>query len=260
MATKSLSADNFFSTTLSGAITASDTVIPLSAVPSSSEGYLVINSESATKREIIYYTSKGASSVTCPSAAAGRGVGGTTAQSHDSGEPVEMNMTAEHFKALQDGTALADASIVPAKLSNPYKFRAYLASNQTGVTDATEVLVNFDTESYDTNNNFNTTTHLYTVPVTGYYQVNAQLSTTSSAENATALVLVVYKNATQVMNTTIYDNAWTLNSLTGTASDVIYLTAGDTLSVKGYIDVASGTGTFLGGYAATFFSAHLLSV
>jgi hypothetical protein len=117
MATPNLGFDNFFSTTLSGAINATDTIIPLNAVPTADEGYLVISSSSATKREIIYYTSKGGSSVTCPSAAAGRGVGGTTAQSHDSGEAVEANPVGEHFKALQDGTAISTNAITAPALA-----------------------------------------------------------------------------------------------------------------------------------------------
>jgi hypothetical protein len=105
MATKDLGAQNFFSTTLSAAIDASDTTIYLDSVPTPTEGYLVISSASASKREVIYYTSKGANFVTCP-ATGGRGVGNTTAQSHDQGETVEMNMVAQYFEALQDGSGL----------------------------------------------------------------------------------------------------------------------------------------------------------
>lgn len=105
MALPALGFDNFYSSTLSGAISASDTVIPVNTVPTASVGYLVIDQDNASK-EIIYYTSKGASSVTCPSAAAGRGVGGTTAVSHSSGATIKSNVVAEHFEALQDASAL----------------------------------------------------------------------------------------------------------------------------------------------------------
>lgn len=83
----------------------------LNSVPTPSEGYLVIEPDSAANREIIYYTSKGANYVTCPSVAAGRGVGGTSAAAHSSGVAVQMNVVAEHFEALQDGTAFAVGGI-----------------------------------------------------------------------------------------------------------------------------------------------------
>ncbi len=105
MATPNLSYQNFFTTTLSSSIVAGDTTIPLVSVPTPSEGYLVIEPDSSTAREIIYYTSKGASFVTCPSASAGRGVGGTTAASHASGATVQMNNNAEMWTAIQDGSA-----------------------------------------------------------------------------------------------------------------------------------------------------------
>lgn len=100
-----LAFDNFYSTTLSSTITASDTTVYLNALPTASEGYLVIEPDSSSNREIIYYTSKGANYVTCPSAAAGRGVGGTTAVSHNSGSTTQMNTVAEMFEDIQGGSA-----------------------------------------------------------------------------------------------------------------------------------------------------------
>jgi hypothetical protein len=111
MATPNLGFQNFFTTTLASGITASDTTIYLNSLPTPSEGYLVIEPDSSTNKEIIYYTSKGANFVTLPSVAAGRGVGGTTALSHSSGVTVQMNVVAEQFEALQDGTAFAVGGI-----------------------------------------------------------------------------------------------------------------------------------------------------
>lgn len=56
--------DGFFVTTLSQDITAVTQTIPLTAVPTASEGYIVIEPLSATKREVCYYTSAGSESVT----------------------------------------------------------------------------------------------------------------------------------------------------------------------------------------------------
>lgn len=105
MSSNQLDFANFFSTTLAQTITASDTVIYLNSLPTPSEGYLVIEPDSTTGREIIYYTSKGVNYVTCPSVADGRGVGGTTAASHSNGATVQMNVTAEDLRAIQDGSS-----------------------------------------------------------------------------------------------------------------------------------------------------------
>jgi hypothetical protein len=106
MATPNLSYQNKFTTTLSAGIAASDTTISLTNLPTPAEGYLVIEPDSSTNWEEIYYTSKTGSAVVCPSAAAGRGVGGSTAASHSSGATVRMDSTAELFSTLQDATAL----------------------------------------------------------------------------------------------------------------------------------------------------------
>lgn len=103
MSSNQLDWQNFFSTTLASTITASDTVIYLNSLPTPSEGFLVIEPDSTTGREVIYYTSKGVNYVTCPSVASGRGVGGTTAASHSSGATVQMNVVAEDLRGIQSG-------------------------------------------------------------------------------------------------------------------------------------------------------------
>lgn len=52
-----------------------------------------------------------------------------------------------------------------------FRMSAYLSADQTGINSATNVLVELDTETYDTNSNFDTGTHLYTVPITGTYLI-----------------------------------------------------------------------------------------
>lgn len=107
MATSAYGWDSFFSTTLSSAITAADTTIPLAAAPTAQEGVLVIEPDSSTNREIIYYTSVSGNSVVCPSVGAGRGQEGTSALAHSSGVTVKRNTTSRDFEVLQDGSAFA---------------------------------------------------------------------------------------------------------------------------------------------------------
>jgi len=109
-ATSSIGFQNKYTSTLSASISASDTTISLVSVPTPTEGFLVIEPDSSTNYEIIYYTSKTGSAVICPSAAAGRGQDDSTAASHTSGSVVRMDTTAGMFEVLQNGTALTWAS------------------------------------------------------------------------------------------------------------------------------------------------------
>lgn len=98
--TTAITFQNFFSATLTSDITASSTDIPLDAVPNGSEGFLVIEPDSVTNHEVIYYTSKTATKVVCPSVADGRGQDDTTAAAHSSGATVIMAPIAAYFETL----------------------------------------------------------------------------------------------------------------------------------------------------------------
>ena len=94
--------DNLFSTTLSSAISDSDTTIYLNSVPTNAtEGFLVIDADNSSKREVVYFNAVGANYVSCP-ASNGRGQAGTSATSHNSGATVKMNVLREHIKPLRD--------------------------------------------------------------------------------------------------------------------------------------------------------------
>jgi len=99
MSDRLLQQQDFFETTLAQDIDNDDTKIYLNTLPSKTEGYLVISQDDASKREIIYYTSIGTSYVNCP-VTGGRGIGLTTAQSHDSNEPVTLDGVAEYHNPV----------------------------------------------------------------------------------------------------------------------------------------------------------------
>jgi len=106
---------SFYQAQLTSPIDDTDLTIPLDTAPIPDEGYLVIESTVASKREIIYYTSKTTSSVTCP--ADGRGYDGTTAVSHLSGAAVIMAPVGAMFSELRQQfttTPQGWTSIVPA--------------------------------------------------------------------------------------------------------------------------------------------------
>lgn len=75
----------------------------VSSKPSITSGYLVISPNSSILREIVKYTAVGTDSKGDYVTISQRGLGGTTAQEHFTGEPIRMNLTAEHWKELIDG-------------------------------------------------------------------------------------------------------------------------------------------------------------
>lgn len=97
---------NFFSTTLTADITSGSLTLNLAAVPTPSSGILVIEPDSSTAREVVLYTSKGASTVTIPSD--GRGYSGSTAAAHLSGSAVVMAPVDKWFTALASGELSTD--------------------------------------------------------------------------------------------------------------------------------------------------------
>jgi hypothetical protein len=97
---------NFYSATLTGDITSGTLTIGLDTVPSPTSGILVIDPDSTTGREVILYTSKGASTITCPSD--GRGYSGSTAAAHLTGTTVIMAPIDKWFTALASGELSSD--------------------------------------------------------------------------------------------------------------------------------------------------------
>jgi hypothetical protein len=73
-------------------------------------------------------------------------------------------------------------------------FSAYRSSNQT-LTQNTYVKIQLNAESFDTNNNFDSTTNYrFTPTVAGYYQLNAQMQLNTSSG---VLFIAIYKNGSQ---------------------------------------------------------------
>lgn len=93
----------------------------------------------------------------------------------------KWNILGANDASFNNGTGIANNAITSTQVSgidksitttdsNPYKFSVYMSANQTlSATPGAYNKLVLNTEEYDTNNNFNTTTYTYTIPVTGYY-------------------------------------------------------------------------------------------
>lgn len=252
MATSSLGWDNFYSTTLSSSITANDTTIPVATPPTATEGFLTIEPNSSSNREIIYYTSVSGSNVVCPSVGAGRGQGGTSAAAHSSGVIVKMNTVAEMFEALQNMTALSLNMSTIGGFNNPYKFSVYHNTTQNITTAGANVA--FNTESFDSNSNFASNT--YTAPIAGYYFFIAQTAW-SATVSQTRCVLYLSINGSGASGIVLGDVSTGAAAFGVNGCDFVNLAANDTVNIF-FLPVGATT-TLRTGPANTYFAGHLVT-
>lgn len=251
--TKNLGFQNFFQATLNGDITASSTDILLDAIPNASEGFLVIEPDSSSAREVIYYNSKTALKVVCPSVADGRGQDDTTAGAHSQGATVIMAPVAGFFEALQSGTALADASIGTRHVTNPYKFAAYTTATTAVAGTSTWTDVAYAGEEFDSNSNFASNT--YTAPVNGFYFISAAVNFTAGGTGERYGCRIT-KNGTSIKENIIHSSV--AGSMSPQVTVFIQLAAGDTLKVQA-INTSGGAKNVAAGQTACWFVGHLVS-
>ncbi len=101
----------------------------------------------------------------------------------------KWNILGTNDASFNDGTGIFGLSInLLTTYSNPYKFSVY-RNAAISTTSSTFVKMPFDTELYDTNNNYATGT--YTAPLAGFYDFNWQVA--MSITN-TDTVAALYKN------------------------------------------------------------------
>jgi len=256
--TSNLGWDNFFSTTTTGALTATTTTIPLATPPTPTEGFLVLDPGGAN--EIIFYNSVSGNNVIVPTTD-DRGRGDSTAQSHSSGITVKMNTVGMMFEALQSGLGLSATFTAPAgtisseSLNATIACKAYrnAAFNVTGGGGAEKLIL--DTESYDTGSDWDTTNGRFTAPVTGYYQVNANLALLNAGD-AGFSELSIYVNGAP------YSHARSISASAGgdpvvNCSDLVYITAGQYIEM--YVDTLN-TSAITTGATATYMSIYFVGV
>lgn len=83
-----------------------------------------------------------------------------------------------------DNSATANSIFVDAngyvlKPNNP-SFKVYTGGDQSLPTNATHTTLDFDNVAFDTESGFNTSTNRYTIPVTGYWYLEAHTHFTSN--------------------------------------------------------------------------------
>lgn len=157
-------------------------------------------------------------------------------------------------------TAYVDAATAPVKAATGSFFSAYMSANQTGI-GGTYVILNYDTVEFDSNNEFNPSTHIFTAKRAGYYRVNASTPMGNVAGTPSNMI---YKNGTQYLSgtwgTALVAGGNSLNMVDA----LVHLNAGDTLAVygNGPTNTIAYGGAFGGSPAGTFnrFQVQLLAL
>lgn len=131
-----------------------------------------------------------------------------------------------------------------------YCFHATMSADQTGVTDNATTIVNFNTETLDPNNNYNTGTFGYTIPVTGLYQFTVAVNFSQ-----TTLANITIGLDIDAVNTPI-NSIEGVSAIIANASYIGLLTAGQVVKANARLDVTSGTGTYEADNS--FFAGYLI--
>jgi hypothetical protein len=138
---------------------------------------------------------------------------------------------------------IPDATGTMMVSGNMPAFSAY-QSSATSVSNATGTKILFGNETFDTNNNFDSTTNYrFTPTVSGYYQINGGTLLGFSGSNGFLAFCSIYKNGAEYLRGSMYYvNSGTAINQGSAVSGVIYFN-GSTDYVELYVrgDASSGT-------------------
>jgi len=141
------------------------------------------------------------------------------------------------------GGVIQGANAAPA-------FYVYRGTSDQSITDSTFTKIQFNTEVFDTNSNFDSTTNYrFTPTVAGYYQFNIG---TYNQGTVTRMLMSLYKNGSAYLR--VYDG---LNSgYTASGSGLIYLN-GTTDYVEGYVYLSGSSLSVLANQITSYFQGFL---
>ena len=143
------------------------------------------------------------------------------------------------------GSLLVDGNVAV----NGPAFSAY-ASAATSIT-GTDTKVNFQTEEFDTNNNYDTGTSRFTPTVAGYYQVTVSVMVPNTSAVISAMI---YKNGSKISDGVAGTGSSTFYSSSITQK-LVYMN-GTTDYLEGYAICNSTLNTFTG-ITGTYFQATM---
>jgi hypothetical protein len=132
-------------------------------------------------------------------------------------------------------------------------FSAWASSSQTFSSNVfTKIQCN--TEEFDTNNNYDTSTYRFTPTVAGYYQLTGQFYINTGSSGGESLVSI-NKNGSEFKRGTDLGNNTAGSMLSLGVSALVYLNGStDYVELYGYMSIGHTSGN---GQAATYFQGFL---
>jgi hypothetical protein len=130
---------------------------------------------------------------------------------------------------------------------------SYYTTSTGAMAVGTPATVVFASKNFDSHNAYNTTTGLYTAPVSGKYQVSCTI-TTNSVSSIHSLVVEIWKTgaASPYNRYSVSRLATVVSALVGVPNTVINLVAGETVEIR--VGITSATSNFDGNaYGNNFF-------
>jgi hypothetical protein len=189
------------------------------------------------------------------------GNGGTGQTSYTNGQLLIGNSTGNTLtkETLTAGTGIAitngAGSITIANSANQPAFSAFASAGQT-IANSTFTKISLNSETFDTNACFDSTTNYrFTPNVAGYYQINAALWY-NAASTSGLTVLSIYKNGSEYKRGVSFFSASGYSGLH--VNDVVYMN-GSTDYIELYTFQASGVGAAtVAGSAQTYMSGAMV--
>jgi len=166
----------------------------------------------------------------------------------------KWNILGTNDASFNDGTGIANLATNTTAISNPYKFlaRRTTAANTGNNVFATVV---YNSESFDTNNNFDTSTGIYTVPVDGFYHFDWSGSAATTAGSQTVLLSLFVGSTETARGSRALSNA--AGILGSSGSVLLQLSATNQITCRAYGNAAFAFDVGAANY--NYFSGHLIS-
>ena len=174
-----------------------------------------------------------------------------------------LTQQADNSGVLQLASGVGNLVTVPAVTGtamvsgNMPAFAAHPSASSTNISSSTWTKVVLNTELYDTNSNFASST--FTPTVAGYYQINFTVNTGTSANNGLWHSAAIYKNGSAYIQAFPVFPAGNIQSYANNLSQVIFMN-GSTDYLEFYVNVyvLSGTPNYSGGLTNTLASGLLV--
>ena len=147
-------------------------------------------------------------------------------------------------------------SNLPSENMTPI-FLATGGTAQSSLSDNVTTLRIFNSEIFDSNNAYNTSTGLFTVPSTGKYVIIAGINIDGSSNTGTEFALGLSLNGDASANghTFLNFSSASLKRWDANISVIRSLTANDTVGVYGRMNTSSGTWNMYSGTNTNYFGA-----